>query len=1177
MNKSNKQLSNPFSTGGGGTFFETNVQAYFVTLMLTGGYAPCMPYLPIKKIKLQGKYAGYETDDAIIFGEGQDGRKGNLLCQIKHSINITRNNSIFQQVIQAAWKDTNNPTIFDSLNDNIAVITGPLSKSDIDDVRTILEWARDSEDAEDFFRKVYRAKYSSQKKIEKTEAFKHNLSNANRGDISNDQLWKFMKRFYLLGFDFDVRSSTLLSLFYSMIGQYSIDNIPGIWTQIVREVQLSNLNSGTITPESLPTEIRSVFQKPRKEIIPVDLEVQSEDSAIVTWNEFEFADELAIANLIGGWNEHSNNDTGVIEKLSGTEYSDWISKIRKILQSPESPLSMKNGIWTVIKRREMWQGLGARLFDDHLDKFYNCATDVLMELDPQFELSSDERFMANIRGKVLSHSPSLRTGLAESLALMACETDALNNCSTNKAHSVVGNVIHQIFSGSDWVRWATLNNLLPILAEASPEEFLSAVEITIQEKPCPFDEIFAQENTGVFGNNYMTGLLWALETLAWDERYLVQVTILLGNLAAHDPGGNWGNRPANSLRTIFLPWMPQTIAPLTNRKTAIQVLQREIPSIAWKLLLDLFPNQHMVTMGSHKPAWRKIIPDGWEKVVLKKDYWEQVTFYSELAIEMAKADFLRLKEIVSKIGKLPNELICKLISYLNTPEIIHSSEEKRTLLWQELTKMISKHRKFKEAKWALPSETLQTIEMVANEIAPHNPQNNYARIFINNDFELYDDKLKYEEEGKILEKKRQDAIHEIYMKGKIESVLEFAQRVESSQKVGYSLAHIADNNIDLNILPSLIETKDHRLTLFVSGYIGGRFSSQGWNWIKQLDTTKWTQSQIGRLLSCLPFTNNTWEYSDALLGKHDSEYWNIACAYPHQCDGDITYAVDKLIENDRPYAAISCLFKNLFDKKPIDNARAIKALLKTSTSNESVDQMTGYYMIEIIKVLQNDPDFDQDDLLKIEWAYLPLLTGPGRDASPKCLEKRLATDSKFFCEVIRTLYRPKNKPEAVGESSEFKKQMAENAWKLLNDWKTIPGLESEGTFSVDKFKKWYDDVRIECEESGHLDIAQYTIGEVFIHFIPDPSGLWIHRSIAEILNAEDSDEMRKGFRIGIINSRGCHWIDPTGKPERELSCKYNQQADEVENAGYYRLARTLRAIAEVYNHEANRIIDEHDE
>ncbi len=68
--------------------------------------------------------------------------------------------------------------------------------------------------------------------------------------------------------------------------------------------------------------------------------------------------------------------------------------------------------------------------------------------------------------------------------------------------------------------------------------------------------------------------------------------------------------------------------------------------------------------------------------------------------------------------------------------------------------------------------------------------------------------------------------------------------------------------------------------------------------------------------------------------------------------------------------------------------------------------------------------------------------------------------------------------------------------------------------------------------------------------------------------------MRNGFRTGIFNSRGVHWVDPTGKPEKELADEYKQKAEEVENAGYQRFAVTLRGIAESYELDAKRIIDE---
>jgi hypothetical protein len=67
------------------------------------------------------------------------------------------------------------------------------------------------------------------------------------------------------------------------------------------------------------------------------------------------------------------------------------------------------------------------------------------------------------------------------------------------------------------------------------------------------------------GGEHVSNLLWALESLAWSPRYLGRVCSVIAKLAARDPAGRYGNRPANSLRNIFLLWLPQTFAPLDDR------------------------------------------------------------------------------------------------------------------------------------------------------------------------------------------------------------------------------------------------------------------------------------------------------------------------------------------------------------------------------------------------------------------------------------------------------------------------------------------------------------------------------------------------------------------------------------------------------------------------------------
>ncbi len=272
--------------------------------------------------------------------------------------------------------------------------------------------------------------------------------------------------------------------------------------------------------------------------------------------------------------------------------------------------------------------------------------------------------------------------------------------------------------------------------------------------------------------------------------------------------------------------------------------------------------------------------------------------------------------------------------------------------------------------------------------------------------------------------------------------------------------------------------------------------------------------------------------------------------------------------------AIDCLDMMRHAKQPIDSDQCVRALLAALSSNEPSYVMHGHHIVELIKFLQAEPKVSQDDLFRVEWAYIPLLDHH-RDAAPKLLESRLANDPEFFCDVIRIIYRSKKKDQPSKEPTEQSKAIATNAWRLLHEWKTPPGTQQDGTFSEEHFAEWLQRVKESCTESGHLEVALINIGEVLIHTPPDPDGLWIHHAVASALNAREADDMRDGYRTGTYNSRGAHWVDPTGKPERELAEQFRRKAEDIENSGFQRFAVTLRGLADSYDREAERIINDH--
>lgn len=1172
-----KKLSNPFSTGGGGVHFEAHVQASFVALMLTGGHAPCLPCWPITEIKLQGKIDGFDTDDLVVVVEnGISKERRKLLGQVKHSIDITQRSAMFGEVMQAAWNDFNNPTVFTRDKDIIALITGPLSATDAHNVQWLLNQARHTKNVDEFFRNVTQANFSPSKSTEKLDVIQHHLKIANGGkDVLKDELYDFLNHFHLLGYDLGNESGVVLSLLHSHISQFHKQYPQWVWSRVVDIVQTWNKDAGTITSSKIPDDLLEAFKQ--KAVVEIPKEFKTPPQKPKTdWTQHPDATYLALATLIGSWQDKSTCDLEAIVQLLDITYDEWLKKAREILHLPDSPLSLTNGIWKVVNRVELWRLLGSRILDQNLDTFNSLSVSILKEINPAFELPAEERYSASIHGKVFKCSHELRKGIAEGLAILGSQSESCVNCSQGKAEAICALVIRELLTNADWVLWGSLNDLLPTLAEAAPSEFINVVEKAMRQTPNPFDELFSQENNGLTGSNYLTGLLWALEGLAWEEQYLVRVCVALGELASHDPGGKWANRPSKSLATILLPWLPQTLASVEKRKVAVRTILNEWSDIAWNLIIQLLPGQRQTSMGSHKPSWRKTIPDDWGKGVSHQEYYQQTFYYAELAVTAAGQNTARLSELIDHFDNLPEPAFDQLIQALASQTILELPEDQRLSIWDHLTKFTNKHRRFSDATWTLPNDLIKRIEQVAEQLAPTNPFNLYQPLFAGRDFDLYEDNVDWNEQLKKLDARRETAILEIFQQNGTEGVIQFAESVSAPDQVGHALGIITDSVIEETFLPHFLDSSDNKRKSLVSGFIWKRYYLKGWEWCDALDKSDWTPEQVGQFLVYLPFTKEAWDRASEWLEAHESEYWNRTGANAYQANSDLAIAIEKLIEHGRPHAAINCLDRMLHDKQPIDSNQCVRALLAAVVSKESNYMMSGYHIVELIKHLQADPLMNQDDLFKVEWAYVPLLDNH-REASPQLLENKLANDPEFFCEVIRLIYRSKKEELSSKEHSEESKAIATNAWRLLHEWKTPPGTQKDGTFNEFAFNSWLQRVKEICTESGHLEVALVNIGEVLIYTPPDPNDLWINRSVAAALNDREVDDMRSGFSTGTYNSRGVHCVDPTGKPEIELAQQFRQKAEEVENANFHRFAVTLRNLAEDYDREAKRIINDHND
>ena len=168
---------------------------------------------------------------------------------------------------------------------------------------------------------------------------------------------------------------------------------------------------------------------------------------------------------------------------------------------------------------------------------------------------------------------------------------------------------------------------------------------------------------------------------------------------------------------------------------------------------------------SHKPSWRKTIPEGWEKGVTNGEYWEQSRFCAELIVEQAGFDIVKLASLVGNYDHLPPPASEALRDKLVSDHCLKLSEQERMPLWAALCKLIAHHRRFPDANWSLGDEHLLPIEEITRQLAPKSPTLLHKRLFSEADAYLYEGDGDWEEEQEKLFQLRKAAIGDILSEG----------------------------------------------------------------------------------------------------------------------------------------------------------------------------------------------------------------------------------------------------------------------------------------------------------------------------------------------------------------------------------------------------------------------------
>ncbi len=1187
-----KGCTNPISASGDGYVFEHSVQAFFVIQMITGGLVPRMDNCEVTRIVFQAERYGRKTDDCEVTLKDLNNprREKTLLVQVKRKVRLS--NGEFTKTIKDAWNDFNSQS-FNRNSDRIMLVTGELEKSGIG-LKNILTHIQSSYQSADQFWENYDNNVLGRNKDELNglRYLREKLTLANNNiALDREVEFEFLKSFFIIKSDMHENlfedGDINVALIHSILAQKKWkDNVSPkvVWERLCHYVATRNKDQIELLKDDLPKKLLEIFEEEKvirqDDVVSLQDENQLVKKAEPSKNKITIKTahkkELALLCLIGEFDSANSNDKKIVSELLRCDEDSLLDVVQEINSTDDQVLELRDTTWKVLDIKSTVEQLSKCIYDNHIDVFADIYLRILSEINPALDLPIDERYMANIYKKSRAYSATIRTGVANGMAMLANNQDILRKCSANKIANTANNTVYRLLSDNQNSKlWMSITDNASLVAQASPVQFLSRLESTLKIKNDNPIATGIKESSGdsFFQPDYMTGLYWALADLSWDKKYFSRASLVLAKIATLEIDQTENKK--RSLDTILhtiLPWQPKTLAPLEVQHGVVEKIVNEHKAVGRELLKGLLPNMTQTTMERKLPEWLDITNT--LQPVTQQELWKESSYYSNLYIDTTES----LQEIVDAINSVNHLTDDTLPSFTNqlNKRLQNMTDKDRQVVWEVLLKKINNlDRRSKDE-----DERVKILKKIASDIEPEDDLCKSIYLFSNYDHDLigYND---WEKGKKELEEKQRESLLKILNSDNaIRQLNELINQAKMPYTIGSSLGSINYPSIENMLLPKFLnENKAEKE--FISNFIYTRyFYYKGdINWVNKLDFASWNNEQKILLLLALPFSQSTWDLLDAQQNKDLIKgYWDRVDNFRHTIDDKYSEAaVRNLLKAKRPLAAIEytasvIIMGDSSIKQQIDPELCLKALMASLNTTENISGTNNlqYEIGRVFKYLYDNIDYTRTNLWEAEWGCISLF-GKHGIGQPRALIYRIANDADFFCDLIKTAYKselPDVKQQEIDDAIQYR------LLKILsfNDFMVMPGIDQYGTFREDDFITWIYKVEEICKMSGHLGIAQSVIGGYLINSPEDKSGLWINKTVARILDRNDSVSMRSGYNMGIHNARGMHVVDETGEAEASLRDKWRNRANEIESLGFINLATSLRELAETYERERNRII-----
>lgn len=891
--------------------------------------------------------------------------------------------------------------------------------------------------------------------------------------------------------------------------------------------------------------------------------------------------EILPALLAGRWMEGNKADQFAIELISGRPYQEAIGALTKWSKMSDPPVRRVGDVWMIASKKDAWTLLARYLSPEQLKRYRDISVAVLSRgtivIDELSEVISssenDEQF---------GFSTHLIAGIADTLALMGAFSDETPLDGVYDAASITSSVVRRLLGSEDLQlntqNWRSLSQVLPALAEGGPDEFLRACRQLVASKAA---QSTFQDNTEDLSlwdtESAHTGILWALETLAWSQEHMSHATQILADYAGVDPGGRLLNRPINSLYNILVLWVRGTSASLASKIQTLDKIGQTQPEVAWKLLLMLLPNGHGSSTPPHKPAWRDWRSDGSRGIPIP-EYHAGVAAVSERLLNGAVADPSKWIDILNRFADFPLAFQTAIITNIENLDSSDLPQGTGQQILDTARTIATRHRAFPDAEWSLPSAIIEGLESAAQHLESSDVVSRNQWLFARESRYSFIQSGDGEQQRNALQIAQNEAVSLIYSDLGISGLVRLISHFEAGftpGRVGAALSHVDLSLEEELLILELLDSEELERQQLAQGYFSYRFINQPDSQVQWLESLlassySWSTELRVRLMRAMPVTSTIWDIVASLGAAVENGYWRtIDCYGLPAGEYSCIPAAENLLKFERPHHAIDLLdlyAEDLPDGPPDDLvAECLEAAAKTQVP-DGTGRRDYYHAGRLLdRLFENG--FDPKRLATLEWLYLPAFRFEHRKAH--VLHEALSESPDLFVSVISMCYRGKN--EEPRELSEQEEANAASAMSLLDSWRKVPGTGVNGEIDRERLFAWVNSAREDLRKKGRLKSGDHRIGRVLVYGPPGNDSMWPNEHIMDLIENLASDDLDLGFELETYNSRGMtsRGVTDGGDQERELAERYSNYA-ETARESWPRVAKILSRLSRTYLSDAKR-------